>query len=97
MLTVENVSRSYGELKAVDELSFRVEPGEIFGLLGPNGSGKTTTVKMILGMLDPDAGSVSVGGIDPCSDSRGVKSTVVPHRLSCAHRAPPSPDRSAVR
>jgi len=76
MLTVENVSRSYGELKAVDDLSFRVEPGEIFGLLGPNGSGKTTTVKMILGMLDPDAGSILVNGIDPRGDSRGVKSIV---------------------
>ncbi len=76
MLSVQNVSRSYGELKAVDDLSFQVQSGEIFGLLGPNGSGKTTTVKMILGMLDPDAGSISVSDIDPRVDRRGVKSIV---------------------
>jgi ABC-2 type transport system ATP-binding protein len=76
MLTVQNVSKRYGDLQAVDDLSFQVAAGEVFGLLGPNGSGKTTTVKMILGLLDPDAGTVGVDGIDPRDDSRGVKSIV---------------------
>ena len=76
MLTVQNASKSFGAIKAVDDLSFAVGPGQIYGLLGPNGSGKTTTVKMILGLLDMDAGSIRVNGVDPSSDSRGVKSIV---------------------
>lgn len=76
MLRLHDVSKSYGTLLAVDGLSFEVPAGEIFGLLGPNGSGKTTTVKMILGLLDPDAGSIEVDGIDPRENSRGVKSIV---------------------
>jgi ABC-2 type transport system ATP-binding protein len=76
MLTVENVSKSYDDLLAVDRLSFRIAGGEILGLLGPNGSGKTTTVKMILGLLDPDEGRVEVDGKDPRHDSRAVKSIV---------------------
>ena len=76
MLTIDHVSRSYGDLIAVDRLSFRLEAGEILGLLGPNGSGKTTTVKMILGLLAPDSGTISVKGIDPTIDSRAVKSIV---------------------
>jgi ABC-2 type transport system ATP-binding protein len=73
MVEINDLSKSYGELRAVDGLSFEIKPGEFFGLLGPNGSGKTTTVKMMLGMLDPDAGSIRVGGIDPVVDSRAVK------------------------
>ena len=52
MLKVENVTKKYGELVAVDNLSFSVKDGEIFGLLGLNGAGKTTTFRMILGLLD---------------------------------------------
>ncbi len=51
---VNNVSKSYGELKAVDNLSFTAYRGEIFGLLGPNGAGKTTTLEMIEGLRQPD-------------------------------------------
>lgn len=63
-ITVTGVSKSFGSLKAVNQLSLLVEGGEIRGLLGPNGSGKSTTMKMILGLLMPDSGSISVCGTD---------------------------------
>ena len=60
MLKIENVSKSYGSLKAVDNLTFTVNKGEIFGLLGANGAGKTTTFRMILSLLDSDTGKISL-------------------------------------
>lgn len=63
-IAVTDVSKSFGSLKAVNQLSLLIEGGEIRGLLGPNGSGKSTTMKMILGLLKPDSGSISVCGID---------------------------------
>ena len=62
MLKVENVTKYYGDFKAVDDLSFTVKPGEIFGLLGVNGAGKTTTFRMIMGLLDPTEGSITLDG-----------------------------------
>jgi ABC-2 type transport system ATP-binding protein len=62
MLRVENLTRRYGELIAVDGLSFSVRRGEIFGFLGPNGAGKTTTIKMMCGLLRPHAGIIEVAG-----------------------------------
>lgn len=58
MLKVSNLSRSFEKIKAVNDLSFEIDGGEVFALLGPNGSGKTTTIKMILGMLKPDNGKI---------------------------------------
>lgn len=58
MLSISQLSKSFGDLKAVDDLSFEVGKGEIFGFLGPNGAGKTTTVHMIAGQLNPDAGEI---------------------------------------
>ena len=58
MLTVKNITKTYGNLKAVDNLSFDVKEGEIFGLLGVNGAGKTTTFRMIVGLLEPDSGEI---------------------------------------
>lgn len=60
MLKVDNVTKYYGNFKAVDSLSFTVKPGEIFGLLGVNGSGKTTTFRMIMGLLEPTSGKVTL-------------------------------------
>ena len=60
MLKVENVTKYYDDFKAVDNLSFSVKPGEIFGLLGINGSGKTTTFRMIMGLLDPTEGRITL-------------------------------------
>lgn len=63
-ITLTGVSKSFGALKAVNELNLVVEPGEIRGLLGPNGSGKSTTMKILLGVLRPDSGTVNVCGVD---------------------------------
>ena len=62
---VEGLTKIYGNQKALDELSFSVEPGQILGFLGPNGAGKTTTMKIITGFLTPSEGSVSIGELDP--------------------------------
>ncbi len=62
MLKVENVTKYYGDFLAVDNLSFTVKPGEIFGLLGVNGAGKTTTFRMIMGLLDPTQGKITLDG-----------------------------------
>ena len=61
-VVVTNLAKRFGETKAVVDVSFAVEPGEIFGLLGPNGAGKTTTIRMMLDIFRPDAGTVSVFG-----------------------------------
>ncbi len=58
---VSGLSKSFGDVKAVDELSFTVEPGSITGFLGPNGAGKTTTLRMLLGLVSPDAGVATIG------------------------------------
>ncbi len=57
MLEADGLSRSFGGRSAVEEVSFRVEPGEVVGFLGPNGAGKTTTMRLLLGLLDPSAGA----------------------------------------
>ena len=62
MLEVKNVTKYYGDFKAVDNLSFTVKEGEIFGLLGVNGAGKTTTFRMIMGLLDPTEGEITLDG-----------------------------------
>jgi ABC-2 type transport system ATP-binding protein len=62
IINVSNISKRFGEVQAVDDLSFEVRPGEIFGLLGPNGAGKTTSIRMILDIFEPDSGEISVFG-----------------------------------
>jgi len=62
MLKVRNVTKYYGDFKAVDNFSFSVKEGEIFGLLGANGAGKTTTFRMIMGLLEPNAGNITLFG-----------------------------------
>lgn len=62
MLKVENLSRAWGDKVVLDELSFDLQPGEIYGLLGPNGSGKTTTIRILCGLLRQDAGAVFLDG-----------------------------------
>lgn len=63
-ISLTGVSKSFGTVKAVNQLNLTVEPGEIRGLLGPNGSGKSTTMKIVVGMLKPDAGEINVCGVD---------------------------------
>ncbi len=64
VLAAEGLRKAYGEVVAVDGISFEVGRGEIVGLLGPNGAGKTTTIDMVLGVLEPDAGRIRVEGLD---------------------------------
>jgi len=65
MISFQNVSKTYqGKVRAVDNVSFEVRPGEIVGFIGPNGSGKTTSIKMMTGILQPDSGDITIGGID---------------------------------
>ncbi len=67
-VVVRGLVKRYGRVKAVDGVSFEVEPGEIFGLLGPNGAGKTTTIECLEGLRTPDRGTVRVLGLDPRRD-----------------------------
>ena len=71
-----NAEKAFGEVRAVDGLSFMVKPGEIFGLLGPNGAGKTTTVKLILGLLELDAGEISAFDLNPSKDELAIKQDI---------------------
>ncbi len=64
MIEVQNLHKQYGDLVAVEDISFQVKPGSIYGLLGPNGAGKTTTISMMCGLLRPNRGKVSIDGID---------------------------------
>lgn len=64
ILEVQNVSKRYGDVVAVDNLTLKIFRGEIYGFLGPNGAGKTTTIKLMTGLLRPDAGTIRIAGFD---------------------------------
>ena len=76
IIQVHDLRKSYGDLKAVDGISFGVSAGEVFGILGPNGAGKTTTVEILEGMRAPDSGIAVVNGIDVQKDPRAVKEII---------------------
>ena len=73
MLEVRGLTKRYSNITAVDGVSFRIELGEVYGYLGPNGSGKTTTVKMLTGLLEPTAGAIFFNGRDIRSDLIGYR------------------------
>jgi ABC-2 type transport system ATP-binding protein len=72
-IQVQNLTRRFGDFVAVNELTFDVRPGEIFGFLGSNGAGKSTTIRMLCGLLRPSSGAAYVDGIDVGRDPEGVK------------------------
>ena len=74
MITVEALSKSYGQREVLHDLSFRVNKGEIIGFLGPNGAGKSTLMKILAGYLPPTSGSVSIHGLDLLKNSLEVRS-----------------------
>jgi len=76
IIEVTNLSKQYGDIKAVDGISFQIEQGEIFGMLGPNGAGKTTTVEIIEGLRLADSGQVSVMGMDILKASKKIKQKI---------------------
>lgn len=73
VISVKNLRKYYGSVKAVDGISFQVQAGEIFGMVGPNGSGKTTTIESIEGLRKPDGGEVRVLGLDPLEDAYALR------------------------
>ena len=76
MLEVSHLEKSFGKCKAVDDLSFSVRTGEVFGLLGPNGAGKSTTLSLISGLLRPNKGAVTILGINMAEDSLRAKALI---------------------
>ena len=70
---IENLQKSYGDVQAVKDISFTVQPGEIFGLLGPNGAGKTTTIRCLCTLAKPDGGKIEVGGISAIASPKAVR------------------------
>ncbi|MGB2692110.1 MAG: ATP-binding cassette domain-containing protein [Thermodesulfobacteriota bacterium] len=76
MIQVQNVSKNYGELVAVDNISFQLEKGDVLGFLGPNGAGKTTTMRIITGYMPPTKGSVYISDIDVFEDPQAAKSHI---------------------
>ncbi len=73
MISVEGLSKRFGEVTAVDGVSFAARDGEVTGLLGPNGAGKTTTLRMLYGLMRPDGGRMAVDGVDAAADPAGVR------------------------
>lgn len=75
-ITVKNLTKIYGEQKAVNDISFSIQQGEIVGFLGPNGAGKSTTMKMITGYLEPSTGDIDVSGVDVKKDPLDAKKKI---------------------
>jgi len=84
MIEVRNLTKKFGTFTAVDDVSFQVKPGETFALLGPNGSGKTTTLKCGVGLVAPTSGQVLINGIDLKQGGRGIKNlfSYLPQRVA---------------
>ena len=84
MLVTENLVKQYGDITAVDDVSFSASAGQVFGLLGPNGAGKSTTINCISGLLSPTSGHVAVAGHDVVRDGKAARKSlgVVPQELA---------------
>ncbi|AXE39132.1 ABC transporter ATP-binding protein [Acidipropionibacterium virtanenii] len=75
-IDVKALRKQFGAVRAVEDVTFHVSQGEVFGVLGPNGAGKTTTVECLVGAISRDAGKVSVLGVDPCADRKVIRQSV---------------------
>jgi ABC-2 type transport system ATP-binding protein len=91
VIQANNLKKTYGSLTAVDDISFEVFEGEIFGFLGPNGAGKTTTVECLQGLRRPDSGDIQVLGLDPRTDTLALR-----RRIGCQLQESALPDRIKV-
>lgn len=76
MVEVKNLTKCYGDIKAVDDISFTVESGEVLGFLGPNGAGKSTTMNMITGYISSTSGTVTIDGVEILEDPKGAKQKI---------------------
>ncbi len=76
MIEAVELTKKFGDFVAVNDISFAIQPGEIFGLLGPNGAGKTTTLECLEGLRQPDSGTLQVSGIDPVKEPRKLRHIV---------------------
>ncbi len=76
MISVEHLTKWYGDVKAVDDLSFQIEDGHVYGFLGPNGAGKSTTMNIMTGCLSATSGSVKIGGCDIFEDAKEAKKKI---------------------
>jgi len=83
MISVSELKKFFGDVKAVNGISFHINKGEVFGLLGPNGAGKTTTIKLLLGLLEPNEGEMSVFGLNPERNEVEIK-----HRIGYVSEEP---------
>jgi len=91
LVRAENLHKSYGSILALRGISFEIKKGEVFGLLGPNGAGKTTTIEILVGLRQPDEGSVRVCGLDPTRESEELK-----QRIGAQLQATMLPDKMRV-
>ena len=84
ILDTQNITRRFGDLTAVNQISISVKSGEIFGLLGPNGAGKTTLIKMLITLLPPTSGQAKVAGFDIIRQASDVRRSIgyVPQMIS---------------
>jgi len=73
VIQITNLTKEYGELKAVDNVTLNIERGEIFGLIGPNGAGKTTTINILVGLSLPTSGTVKIAGLDVTKHPIGIR------------------------
>lgn len=76
MITVTDLHKSFGKVRAVNGVSFEARDGEVTGLLGPNGAGKTTTLRMLYSLLPPDSGEINIDGMNPVHDAMAIKRTL---------------------
>ncbi len=86
MLEIDQLSKSYGAIRALDDLTFDVRPGEIFGFVGSNGAGKTTTMRIMLGVLAADAGEVRWNGAGARPARSAARSGTCPRSAACTRR-----------
>ena len=85
MIEISNLTKSYGKIKAVDDVSFTVNKGEILGFLGPNGAGKSTTMNILTGFISSTSGTVKVSGFDVLEHPEEVKKRIgyLPEQPTC--------------
>src|SRR5665213_1890597 len=84
MIEVKNITKSYGKTQAVRGISFSIKDGECYGLLGPNGAGKSTTINMLSMLFPPDAGQITIGGIEVAKSNTQIKNMlgIVPQEIA---------------